>query len=261
VLAAFDWHVLWQRLFHPDHAFWLALWRTVLMAVLAQVIGVILGLVAALMRMSRVFALRALSNVYTLVFRGTPVIVQIFFVYFGVNLLFGITLIPNHVLGTSGAVFAGIVALGINEGAYMREIIRAGIDAIDRGQMEAAKSLGMTYNLAMRRIVLPQAARVIVPPLGNEFNNMIKTTSLVAFIGATELFQYADIHYSNDFQPVEEFFAIAIWYLLLTTIWSFIQAWIERRLAVSDRVDEGGGDDEPGGPWWQRIRIAQGEAR
>ena len=84
MLAAFDWHVLWQRLFHPDHAFWLALWRTVLMAVLAQVIGVILGLVAALMRMSRVFALRALSNVYTLVFRGTPVIVQIFFVYFGV---------------------------------------------------------------------------------------------------------------------------------------------------------------------------------
>jgi polar amino acid transport system permease protein len=115
--------------------------------------------------------------------------------------------------------------------------------------MEAAKSLGMRYQLAMRRIILPQAARVIVPPLGNEFNNMIKTTSLVAFIGATELFQYADIHYSNDFQPVEEFAAIAFWYLVLTSIWSLIQAWIERRLAASERSD-----DEELTPWG-RLRM------
>jgi polar amino acid transport system permease protein len=241
VLAAFDWHILWQRVFHPDHAFVLALWRTVLIAVVAQIVGVVLGLVAALMRMSRLWVLRALSNAYTLVFRGTPVIVQIFFIYFGVNLLFGVTLIPNRIIGLSGPVFAGIVALGINEGAYMREIIRAGIDAIDRGQMEAARSLGMTYQLGMRRIVLPQAARVIVPPLGNEFNNMIKTTSLVAFIGATELFQDAEIHYSQTFQPVEYFTAAAFWYLVLTTIWSLIQMRIERRLGVSELSE-----DEPG---------------
>src|SRR5580765_7149901 len=214
------------------------MWRTVFIAVVAQVLGVVLGLVAALMRMSKVWLLRALSNLYTLVFRGTPVIVQIFFVYYGVNLLFGVTLIPNHILGMSGQVFAGIVALGVNEGAYMREIVRAGIDAIDRGQMEAAKSLGMTYSLGMRRIVLPQAARVIVPPLGNEFNNMLKTTSLLAFIGVTELFQAAEIHYSQTFKPVEYFAAVALWYLLLTSIWSLIQARIERRLAVSDRGEE-----------------------
>ena len=98
-----------------------------------------------------------------------------------------------------------MVALGVNEGAYMREIIRAGIDAVDRGQMEAAKSLGMTLRLAMRRIVLPQAARIIVPPLGNEFNNMLKTTSLLAFIGVRELFGDADIRYSTTFKPVEYF--------------------------------------------------------
>ena len=241
MLASFEWHILWDRIFHPDHAFVLAMWRTVFIAVVAQVLGVVLGLVAALMRMSKLWLLRALSNLYTLVFRGTPVIVQIFFVYYGVNLLFGLTVIPNELnLGfvrMPGQVLAGILALGINEGAYMREIVRAGIDAVDRGQMEAAKSLGMTTGLGMRRIVLPQAARVIVPPLGNEFNNMLKTTSLLAFIGVTELFQDAEIHYSQTFKPVEYFAAVALWYLLLTSVWSLIQARIERRLAVSERGD------------------------
>ena len=112
---------------------------------LAQTLGVVLGLIAALMRMSRI-ALRWLSGLYVLVFRGTPVIVQIFFVYFGANLLFGVNLISDtnvNAFTLSAAVIAGILALGINEGAYMREIIRAGIDSIDKGQMEAAKSLGM----------------------------------------------------------------------------------------------------------------------
>ena len=96
----------------------------------------------------------------------------------------------------------------------------------------------MPHGLGMRRIVLPQAARVIVPPLGNEFNNMLKTTSLLAFIGVTELFQDAEIHYSQTFKPVEYFTAVAFWYLVLTTVWSLIQARIERRLAVSERGDE-----------------------
>src|SRR5256885_6733472 len=191
MLAAVDWHIVWQRIFHPDHVFVLALWRTIYISVCAQVVGVVLGLLAALMRLSRLAPLRWLSGLYVLIFRGTPVIVQIFFVYFGANLLFGFTLIPRTVhLGlfdVDGAAFAGIVALGINEGAYMREIIRAGIDAVDKGQMEAAKSLGMPYRLAMRRIVLPQATRFIVPPLRNEFNSMLKNSSLDFFISVTEL--------------------------------------------------------------------------
>jgi polar amino acid transport system permease protein len=242
MLAAVDWHILWQRIFHPDHVFFLALWRTIYISVLAQLLGVALGLVAALMRMSRFGVLRVLSGAYVLVFRGTPLIVQIFFVYFGANLLFGFTLIPRSVnfglFQMDGAAFAGILALGINEGAYMREIIRAGIDAVDRGQMEAAKSLGMHYRVAMRRIILPQATRFIVPPLGNEFNNMMKTSSLVFFIGVTELFGDAEIRYSTTFKPVEYFLAVAFWYLVLTTVWSVIQAQIERKLAVSERGDE-----------------------
>ena len=239
MLASFDWSVLWDRMFGVDSAFGRALFATVYISVLAQLLGIVLGLVAALMRMSRNRVLKVLSGLYVWFFRGTPVIVQIFFVYLGVNILFGVTLIPNALhLGLftlGGAAFAGILALGVNEGAYMREIIRAGIDAIDKGQLEAARSLGMTYGLAMRRIVLPQAARVIVPPLGNEFNNMLKTSSLVFFIGVQELFGNADIFYSQTFKPVEAFFAVALWYLLLTTIWTWIQARIERRLAVSER--------------------------
>jgi polar amino acid transport system permease protein len=242
VLAAIDWQVLYDRIFHPGHVWVVAIERTIYISVAAQILGVILGLAAALMRMSRFWPFRFLSGLYVWFFRGTPVIVQIFFVYFGTNLLFGVTLIPNTLhlgfFNLDGAAFAGIVALAVNEGAYMREIIRAGIDSVERGQLEAARSLGMTHGLAMRRIVLPQAARVIVPPLGNEFNSMMKTTSLLAFIGVYELFQDADVHYSNSFRPVEYFLAVACWYLLLTSAWTLIQAQIERRLAVSDRGDE-----------------------
>ena len=214
------------------------MWTTVYIAIIAQVLGVVLGLLAALMRTSKIPPLRWLSGLYVLVFRGTPLLVQIFFIYYGANLLLGFTLVPNSLnLGLfriDGAIIAGILALGINEGAYMREIIRAGIDSIDPGQMEAAKSLGMRYRLAMRRIILPQAARVIVPPLGNEFNNMLKTSSLVFTIGVYEMFSDAEIHYSNTFLP-EFFIAVAFWYLFLTSIWTIIQSSIERRLAVSER--------------------------
>jgi polar amino acid transport system permease protein len=241
LLGAFDWHILWQRLFHPDRAFARALWTTIYIAVLAQILGVILGLIAALLRRSRLFVLRALAGVYILFFRGTPIIVQIFFIYFGANLFLGFDLFPRTVgigpLNVDGAIVAGIVGLAVNEGAYMSEIIRAGIDAIDRGQLEAAKSLGMTHSLAMRRIVLPQSARVIVPPLGNEFNGMLKVTSLLAFIGVYEMFQDAEVRYAASFQPAEYFTAVAIWYLLLTTIWTLIQMQIERRLAVSERAE------------------------
>ncbi|MHB8642863.1 MAG: amino acid ABC transporter permease [Gaiellaceae bacterium] len=233
LVAAIDWHVIWSRIFHPDGTFAHALWATIYISIVAQILGVLLGLLAALARMSRIWPFRALSGVYVLIFRGTPVLVQIFFFYFALGL-------PNvvhlGVFNLTAEVAAGILALSINEGAYMREIIRAGVDSIDKGQMEAAKSLGMRYGLAMRRIVLPQAARVIVPPLGNEFNNMMKTTSLVYTIGVYELFADAEQGYSQTFHP-EYFIAVAFWYLVLTTAWTLVQATIERRLAVSERGD------------------------
>jgi polar amino acid transport system permease protein len=249
LVAAFEWHIFWHRIFHPDHVFAQALWRTIYIAVLAQFFGVLLGLLSALMRMSKALPLRILGGAYVLVVRGTPVIVQIFFIYFGANLFLGFDLFPRTIafgpFSLSGAIVAGIVALSINEGAYMSEIVRAGIDSVDKGQMEAARSLGMPH---MRRVVLPQAARVIVPPLGNEFNNMLKTTSLLAFIGVYELFLDADIHYSSTFKPSEYFAAVALWYLVLTVVWSVIQAWIEGRLAASERGDQLS--------FWERVRGA-----
>jgi polar amino acid transport system permease protein len=233
-LVAVDWHVIWLRIFHPNNVFARALWTTVYISVISQALGVALGLVAALMRMSRLAPLRWLSGIYVWIFRGTPLLVQIFFIYTTFNT-------PSFRFGSVWSVPAeattGILALSINEGAYMREIIRAGIDSIDRGQMEAAKSLGMRYRRAMRRIILPQAARVIVPPLGNEFNNMMKNTSLVFTIGVYELFADANASYSASLKS-EYFFVVAFWYLVLTTAWTFVQAWIERRLARSERGEE-----------------------
>jgi polar amino acid transport system permease protein len=232
-LVAVDWHVIWMQIFHPNNVFFRALWATVYISVIAQTAGVILGFFAALARMSRFAPLRWISAVYVWIFRGTPVLVQIFYVYFAFSW-------PTLHLGPwtiTDAAIAATVALSFNEGAYMREIIRAGIDSVDKGQMEAAKSVGMTYGLAMRRIILPQAARVIVPPLGNEFNNMLKTSSLAYTIGVYELFADAEQNYSHTFLA-DYFIAVAFWYLVLTTIWTIIQAWIERRLAVSERGDE-----------------------
>ena len=256
LVAAVDWHLIKTRILDPNHAFGQALIRTVYIAVLAQTFGVLLGLASALFQMSRWRVLRFVSYVYVLFVRGTPLIVQIFFMYYGANLLLGFDLFPRSVgfgaFSVDGVVVAGIVALAVNEGAYMSEIIRAGISAIDRGQMEAAKSVGMSYGLAMRRIVLPQAARVIVPPLGNEFNGMIKNTSLLAFIGVYELFLDAEQGYSVDFKPVEYFAAVAFWYLVLTTIWSLVQVQIERKLGASDREEDEG--------WLQRVLGIQAAA-
>ncbi|MGD0166814.1 MAG: amino acid ABC transporter permease [Gaiellaceae bacterium] len=231
---AIDWPLVWSRIVNPNGVFFHALWATVYISVVAQVLGILLGLLAALMRMSKFWPIRLVSSLYVLIFRGTPVIVQIMFLWLvlplGRTVDLGVITLPN-------AVVAGILALGINEGAYMREITRAGIDSIDRGQMEAAKSLGMRTGLAMRRIVLPQAARVIVPPLGNEFNNMMKTSSLLNFIGVYELFADASQVESTTLKA-GPFIAVAFWYLVLTSIWSVIQALIERKLAVSEHGDE-----------------------
>jgi polar amino acid transport system permease protein len=233
-LVAVDLHVIWQQVFHPHSILWHVLWATVYISVFAQAAGVLLGLLAALARMSRFAPLRWISGVYVWIFRGTPLLVQIFYIYFA----FAWPALNFGFWTVSDAALAAIVALSINEGAYMREIIRAGIDSIDKGQMEAAKSLGMRNGLAMRRIVLPQAARVIIPPLGNEFNNMLKNTSLLFAIGVYEMFADAEIGYSNSFQPVEYFLGVAFWYLVLTTVWTFIQAAIERKLAASERGEE-----------------------
>jgi polar amino acid transport system permease protein len=238
----FDWQVFWNYLW-PGTALQNPLIRnglivTVLVSVIAQLVGVILGLFAALGKMSKVRPIKWIAEIYVWYFRGTPLLVQMMLLFFGL----GVTHIynfPDIHLGAiiiTGAIQAGTLALAINEGAYMAEIVRSGIEAIDTGQMEAAKSLGMTYGLAMRRIVLPQAAKVIIPPLGNEFNNMMKTTSLMEVISAAELFfAFTQIN-ARLFKPFELFIAASLYYLALTTIWSFIQSRIESSLGERKSV-------------------------
>jgi polar amino acid transport system permease protein len=232
----FDWGILLRSVFTPDGLILGGLYLTIVVAILAQLIGVALGVVAAIARTSRMAPLRLISRVYVWLFRGTPLLVQLAFVYFGLSVS-GVYRWPAFSIGdlqVDGAIQAGIVTLGLNEGAYMAEIVRAGILAVDRGQMEAARSLGMTYGLAMRRIVLPQAARVIIPPLGNEFNSMLKTTSLLFVLGVLELyavFANKNGSGSTSFHPFELFLAASAWYLLLTTIWGLVQVRLERRFA------------------------------
>lgn len=232
----FRWDVVWHFLFQdPNLLFLKAAWVTLWISVVAQSAGVVLGLFIALMRMSRFPYLTGPARAYIWFFRGSPLLVQVLLLWNGLPKL--APLLPlqfQHFLLLPDWACV-LVAFSLNEGAYMAEITRAGITSVDAGQMEAAKSLGMRFPLAMRRIVLPQAARVIVPPLGNEFNNMLKTTSIASVIGLLELTGSAEVYGSEAFVIFELLIVATVFYLLLTTIWGYVQSWIENRLDP-DRV-------------------------
>ncbi|MFC0862343.1 amino acid ABC transporter permease [Sphaerimonospora cavernae] len=233
-----DWQLLFDRIFNGSPVFWHSLAATVYISISAQLVGIILGVLTVGAVRSRIPPLRALAWLYRLVMRGTPPIVQIFFIYYGANLLLGFDLFPANLsvgsITISGALIAGITALGLIEGAYMSEIIRGGLESVEDGQLEAALAVGMTRRKAMWRIIAPQAARVIIPTVGNQYNYMLKATSLLSFIGVNEMFQDAQMGYAATFQPVEYFIGVAIWYLVLTSLWGAIQTRIERRLGASE---------------------------
>jgi polar amino acid transport system permease protein len=216
----FRWDIFGQFIF--SSFFLQAAWVTLWISVVAQTLGVVLGLFLALMRMSRFPFLVWPARAYIWFFRGSPLLVQVLVLWIGLP-----KLVPELLLSAEACV---LVAFSLNEGAYMAEIIRAGISSVDTGQMEAAKSLGMRYSLAMRRIVLPQAARVIIPPLGNEFNNMLKMTSIGSIIGLVELTHTAETFGSPSFSTFELLLVATFYYLALTTLWGYFQSWIERRL-------------------------------
>src|SRR6266704_160783 len=222
-LSVFRWDVFTHFLYQDPFLFFLkAAWITLWISVVAQTCGVILGLFIALMRMSRYRFLSGPARAYIWFFRGSPLLVQVLLLWDGLPRLAPSLLLPGWA--------AVVIAFSLNEGAYMAEITRAGITSVDPGQMEAANSLGMRYALAMRRIILPQAARVIIPPLGNEFNNMLKNTSIASVIGLEELTGTAEIFGSPTFSIFELLIVATFYYLLLTTVWGYIQKWIENRL-------------------------------
>lgn len=214
------------------------IWLTIQLTVLSMVIGIVLGILLAIMRMSGNPVLAAAAWLYTWFFRGTPVLVQLFF-WFAITLLFnnlsiGIPFGPTfHTWDTNELItpfVAGVLGLGLNEAAYMSEIARAGLLSVGQGQSEAAAALGMGRGLAMRRVILPQAMRVIIPPTGNEVISMLKTSSLVGVIGLLELFGEAQQLYSNNtFLQIPLLVVASIWYLVMTSILSVGQYFLERR--------------------------------
>ncbi len=209
---------------------------TILLAVAATVLACLLALVGALCRISRNPVLYAGAGFYTSFFRGTPLIVQLFLIYLALPQIAAGFGNPEFTqLMTLSAFQAGIIGLGLNYGAYLTEIFRAGIQAVPHGQYEAAEALGMTYRQRMRRVILPQALRVIIPPTGNEFIAMIKDTALVSFLGVAadqaEVFRRASLVGKSDFRNLEALLLAALIYWALTGIFTYFQARLERRLS------------------------------
>ena len=212
--------------------------NTVLLALLAVVLGTGIGLLLALMKLSKKRPLRFVATAYVEFIRGTPLLVQLFIIYYGLQAV-GIRFpdIPwiSANLGINFSDFmSGVITLGINSGAYVAEIFRAGIQAVDKGQMEAARSLGMPHGMAMRNIIIPQAVRNILPALGNEFIVVIKESSIVSIIGIGDLMYKADTVRGNTFQPFEPLIVAAVIYFLMTFPLSKLLAHIERRMRSGD---------------------------
>ncbi|ULN36744.1 amino acid ABC transporter permease [Mycolicibacterium smegmatis] len=229
----FDWTFFWKSLLTPSDAFLQGLVLTIVISVVAMVLATVAGLIVALMRRSRFPAVRWVAGVYIWVIRGTPLLVQLVLIYTGLAAAGLYQFHDVSVLGLSvkAALQAAIIGLMINESAYIAEIIRAGLDSVPKGQFEAAASLGMKPAKVMRWIIVPQALRVMVPPMGNSFNGLMKTTSVLSVIGVSEMFLVTQSISSATFHTFEIFIVAAIYYLALTTIWTFIQAWLENRLA------------------------------
>jgi len=229
----FDWTFFWKSLLTPSDAFLQGLVLTIVISVVAMVLATVAGLIVALMRRSRFPAVRWVAGVYIWVIRGTPLLVQLVLIYTGLAAAGLYQFHDVSVLGLSvkAALQAAIIGLMINESAYIAEIIRAGLDSVPKGQFEAAASLGMKPVKVMRWIIVPQALRVMVPPMGNSFNGLMKTTSVLSVIGVSEMFLVTQSISSATFHTFEIFIVAAIYYLALTTIWTFIQAGIENRLA------------------------------
>ncbi|WP_307875046.1 amino acid ABC transporter permease [Frankia nepalensis] len=231
---AFDWGTVWEYLFTEQVL--RGLWATLYLTVYAMAVGIVGGVLVAVLRLSPNPILRGVSWTYTWFFRGTPVMIQILF-WANIGALYpelsiGIPFGPEFASAEANTLVpllgAAVLGLGLNEAAYMAEIVRAGINAVDEGQVEAAHALGMGRALTLRRIVLPQAMRIIIPPTGNETISMLKTTSLVSVIAYTELLYAVQIVYSRNYRIIPLLLVAAIWYLAFTSILSVGQYYLER---------------------------------
>jgi polar amino acid transport system permease protein len=230
----FEWSVVGDFLF--DARILEGLRVTIELTVIAMAIGIALGVVLAVMRLSPNPLVSGASWLYIWFFRGTPVLVQLLFWYniaalyprIALGIPFGPAFVHINANTAITPFTAAILGLGLNEGAYMAEIVRAGIISVPEGQSDAAKSLGMTRLQTMRRIVLPQAMRVIIPPTGNETISMLKTSSLASVIVVTELLYAAQLIYSVNFKTIQLLIVASIWYIVCTSVLYVGQYYLER---------------------------------
>ena len=214
---------------------------TLELTVIAMVMGIVIGVMLAVMRLSPNPLVSGASWSYIWFFRGTPVLVQLLFWSF-ISALYpqislGIPFGPDLIDGDANELItpftAAILGLGLNQAAYQAEIVRAGIVSVDEGQTDAAQALGMTRLQTMRRVVLPQAMRVIIPPTGNEVISMLKTSSLVSVIAYPELLYSAQLIYAANFKQIPLLLVVCVWYLFVTTLLSIGQYYLERRFGRS----------------------------
>lgn len=248
----FGWPIVAKYFFDP--AIINGIWITLFLTVVSMLIGVVLGLLLATMRLSRNIVISQVAHLYVTLFRGTPVLVQLL-LWFNLAALypvitFGLPFVALDANVLITPLLAGILGLGLNEAAYMSEIIRAGIISVPTGQAEASTALGLSRLQALRKVILPQAMRVIVPPTGNEFIGMLKSTSLVSVISVTELLYSSQIIYSRNLQVIPLLLVASIWYIILTTIFNFGQGYIERYFG------RGSGSATPAPTFWKRLTIS-----
>lgn len=237
----FHWAVVGNYMFSQPILHGLVL--TLELTAAAMAIGIVFGTVIALFRMSSNPLLQGFAWIYVWAFRGTPTLVQLIFFYnlsalyphLSIGIPFGPTFATGRTNDLIAPLTAGVLGLGLNEAAYMSEIIRSGLLAIDRGQTEAAKGLGMTPATTFRRIILPQAMRIVVPPTFNNIIGMLKYTSLVSVLSIGDLLYTSEQIYSVNFQPIPLLLVASIWYLAVTSVLMVGQHYLERALAGGSR--------------------------
>lgn len=232
----YHWDVVVSYLFAPQILAGAGL--TILLTVVSMTAGIALGTVLAVMRLSKNPILSTISRGYIWFFRGTPLLVQLIF-WYNIAALYPVIAFglpfggPSVVLGSANVLIspltAALLGLALNEAAYMAEIIRGGIGSVDKGQYDAARALGMNGGQLMRRVILPQAMRVVLPPTGNQVISMLKGTSLVSVLAISDLLYSAQIIYATNYQTIPLLIVASLWYLLMTTILSFFQTKLERR--------------------------------
>ncbi|RWD61869.1 MAG: amino acid ABC transporter permease [Mesorhizobium sp.] len=227
-----DWATVGDYIFHPRVLHGVAM--TILLSVISMALGVLIGTATAIGRTSHNPVISMAAAFYTWLFRGAPILLQLL-IWYNLALIFPVIGIPGLWQAPTVTVMtpfvAALIAFSLHEGAYTSEVIRSGLLSIDAGQHEAAKSIGMGYALTFRRIVLPQALRVVIPPLGNEFIGLLKMSALASVVGFLELTGTAqDIYYVNT-KIMEMLFVATIWYLVIVSFFSILQMWIEGRVS------------------------------